>query len=152
MELLQPEKREEVKLTLSDVALEQLVGLSEVFTTFNCTVEPRLGLNISSRGKIRTQHIEVARGNTTLKPTGGSCRLNDEEKESRDAEAFIRHSENLKKVEIKVDLLGDQVDALLGLLEKIYHILHQYPPIMQQHFEVSDILMMIKRQLQGSCL
>lgn len=36
-----------------------------------------------------------------------------------------------------MDLLGDQVDALIGLLEKIYAALHQHSPVLQQHFEVS---------------
>ncbi|XP_024041848.1 protein disulfide-isomerase C17H9.14c [Citrus clementina] len=48
---------------------------------------------------------------------------------------FIRRSKNLQKAETEVDLLGDQVDALIGLLEKIYTTLHQHSPILQQHFE-----------------
>ncbi|CAL1387083.1 unnamed protein product [Linum trigynum] len=138
VELLQPEKSEEVKLTLSAAAIEQLISVSEVFTTFNCAVEARLGLNIS-RLQEATQRL------SPLVEVVASMRS----KESRYAEAFIRQSENLRRAEIEVDLLGDQVDALLGLLEKIYHILHQYPPILQQNSEVSDILMMIKRQLHN---
>ncbi|KAK9189998.1 hypothetical protein WN943_018598 [Citrus x changshan-huyou] len=49
--------------------------------------------------------------------------------------AFIRRSKNLQKAETEVDLLGDQVDALIGLLEKIYTTLHQHSPVLQQHFE-----------------
>lgn len=40
--------------------------------------------------------------------------------------------------EIQVDLLGDQVEALLTLLEKIYVALHQHAPALKQHFEVKN--------------
>ncbi|GAB4836479.1 hypothetical protein Ancab_001390 [Ancistrocladus abbreviatus] len=46
--------------------------------------------------------------------------------------AFIRRCENLQKAEIEVDVLGDQVDALLGLLEKIYKVLTHHLPVLQQ--------------------
>ncbi|ESR49554.1 hypothetical protein CICLE_v10034000mg [Citrus x clementina] len=66
---------------------------------------------------------------------------------------FIRRSKNLQKAETEVDLLGDQVDALIGLLEKIYTTLHQHSPILQQHFEVSndvsEILKLIHKELIG---
>ncbi|KAG8651194.1 hypothetical protein MANES_07G100522v8 [Manihot esculenta] len=66
--------------------------------------------------------------------------------------AFIRRCENLRKAETEVDLLGDQVEVLLGLLEKIYNILHHYSPVLQQYFEVLDILNMIRKQLIGEVL
>ncbi|KDO40927.1 hypothetical protein CISIN_1g048046mg [Citrus sinensis] len=62
---------------------------------------------------------------------------------------FIRRSKNLQKAETEVDLLGDQVDALIGLLEKIYTTLHQHSPVLQQHFEVSEILKLIHKELIG---
>lgn len=37
-------------------------------------------------------------------------------------------------------MLGDQVDVLLGLLEKIYTTLHHYSPALQQYFEVTILL------------
>ncbi|GAY46496.1 hypothetical protein CUMW_097520 [Citrus unshiu] len=77
--------------------------------------------------------------------------------------AFIRRSKNLQMAEtedkqtefnlehfkqiflrfvtrlgFQVDLLGDQVDALIGLLDKIYTTLHQHSPVLQQHFEMSN--------------
>ncbi|CAK7325472.1 unnamed protein product [Dovyalis caffra] len=63
---------------------------------------------------------------------------------------FIRRCENLRTAETEVDLLGDQVDVLLGLLEKIYRTLHHYSPALQQYFEVSDILKMIEEELNGA--
>ncbi|TKY46167.1 WPP domain-associated protein [Spatholobus suberectus] len=61
--------------------------------------------------------------------------------------AFIKRCQNLQKAEAEVDLLGDQVDALLTLLEKIYATLHQHAPALQQYFEVYDILELIKGEL-----
>ncbi|KAB1202993.1 Pollen-specific protein SF21 [Morella rubra] len=49
--------------------------------------------------------------------------------------AFVRRCHNLQKAELEVDLLGDQVDVLLGLLERIYTTLHHYSPALQQYFE-----------------
>ncbi|XP_059627173.1 WPP domain-associated protein [Cornus florida] len=61
--------------------------------------------------------------------------------------AFVRRCHNLKLAETEVDLLGDQVDALLGLLEKIHLILEQYSPILSGYFKVADILKLIKKEL-----
>lgn len=38
-----------------------------------------------------------------------------------------------------MDLLGDQVDVLVGLLEKIYTILSHHSPVLHQYFEVSKV-------------
>lgn len=38
-----------------------------------------------------------------------------------------------------MDLLGDQVDVIVGLLEKIYPILCHHSPVLQQYFEVSNV-------------
>ncbi|OIW01454.1 hypothetical protein TanjilG_30928 [Lupinus angustifolius] len=61
--------------------------------------------------------------------------------------AFTRRCQNLQIAEAEVDLLGDQVDALLTLLEKIYVTLHQFAPHLKQCFEVSNILELIRKQL-----
>nr|KYP64502.1 WPP domain-associated protein [Cajanus cajan] len=61
--------------------------------------------------------------------------------------AFFKRCQNLQKAEAEVDLLGDQVDALLTLLEKIYATLHQHAPALQQYFEVYNILELIKKEL-----
>ncbi|KAK7315508.1 hypothetical protein VNO77_34058 [Canavalia gladiata] len=62
--------------------------------------------------------------------------------------AFIKRCQNLQKAEVEVDLLGDQVDALLTLLEKIYVTLRLHAPALLQYFEVYDILGLIKRELK----
>ncbi|KAG8390644.1 hypothetical protein BUALT_Bualt01G0105100 [Buddleja alternifolia] len=50
--------------------------------------------------------------------------------------AFISRSRNLKLAEIEVDLLGDQVEALLCLLERIYVELNRNASVLSRYFEV----------------
>ncbi|KAH7568454.1 hypothetical protein JRO89_XS06G0001600 [Xanthoceras sorbifolium] len=50
-----------------------------------------------------------------------------------------RRCSDLQKAEDEVDLLGDEVDALLSLLEKIYIALDHYSPILQ-HYPGSEAI------------
>ncbi|XP_042491920.1 uncharacterized protein LOC122071600 [Macadamia integrifolia] len=63
--------------------------------------------------------------------------------------AFMRRCFDLQKAEAEVDLLGDKVDALLGLLEKIYMTLNHYSPVLQHCLGVMDILDLIRKELGG---
>ncbi|XP_008796779.3 WPP domain-associated protein-like [Phoenix dactylifera] len=56
---------------------------------------------------------------------------------------------NLQKAEAEVDLLGDEVDALLGLLGKIYVALDHYSPVLQHYPGVMEILKLVQRELKG---
>ncbi|KAM0937276.1 putative WPP domain-associated protein [Dioscorea sansibarensis] len=56
---------------------------------------------------------------------------------------------NLQKAEAEVDLLGDEVDALLSLLGKIYIALDHYSPVLQHYPGVMEILKLVQRELQG---
>ncbi|KAH1206682.1 WPP domain-associated protein [Glycine max] len=73
-------------------------------------------------------------------------------KQSLYQKAFFKRCQNLQKAEAEVDLLGDQVDSLLTLLEKIYVTLHQHAPALQQYFEVYEILELIKRELTSGAV
>ncbi|MQL96154.1 hypothetical protein Taro_028827 [Colocasia esculenta] len=57
---------------------------------------------------------------------------------------------DLEKAETEVDLLGDEVDALLNILEKIYIALDHYSPILQHYPGVMEILKLVRRELKGS--
>lgn len=56
---------------------------------------------------------------------------------------------DLEKAESEVDLLGDEVEALVGLLGKIYLALDHYSSILQHYPGVMEILKMIQRELNG---
>ncbi|XP_058071607.1 WPP domain-associated protein-like [Magnolia sinica] len=63
--------------------------------------------------------------------------------------ALERRCSDLQKAEAEVDLLGDEVDALLSLLEKIYIALDHYSPIFQNYTGVMEIMELVRRELKG---
>lgn len=62
-----------------------------------------------------------------------------------------RRCSDLQKAEAEVDLLGDEVETLLGLLEKIYIALDHYAPILQHYPGVMEILKLVDRKLSTEC-
>uniref|UniRef100_A0A5B7BJP8 Putative WPP domain-associated protein n=1 Tax=Davidia involucrata TaxID=16924 RepID=A0A5B7BJP8_DAVIN len=63
-----------------------------------------------------------------------------------------RRCSDLQMAEAEVDLLGDQVDALLSLLEKIYIALDHYSPILQHYPGIIEILKLVRRELSGESI
>ncbi|CAJ1962958.1 unnamed protein product [Sphenostylis stenocarpa] len=64
-------------------------------------------------------------------------------------ERLEARSSDLAKAEAEVDLLGDEVDTLLRLLEKIYIALDHYSPILQHYPGIIEILELVRRELTG---
>lgn len=62
---------------------------------------------------------------------------------------FETKSSDLAKAEAEVDLLGDEVDTLLRLLERIYVALDHYSPILQHYPGIIEILELVRRELTG---
>ncbi|KAM7524832.1 hypothetical protein LguiA_014734 [Lonicera macranthoides] len=60
-----------------------------------------------------------------------------------------RRCSDLQMAEAEVDLLGDEVEALLSLLEKIYIALDHYSPILQHYPGIIEILKLVRRELSG---
>ncbi|KAL8171731.1 hypothetical protein V2J09_023535, partial [Rumex salicifolius] len=58
-----------------------------------------------------------------------------------------RRCSDLQKAEAEVDLLGDEVETLLGLLEKIYIALDHYELVLQHYPGVMEILRLVERKL-----
>ncbi|XP_019100437.1 PREDICTED: WPP domain-associated protein-like isoform X3 [Camelina sativa] len=56
---------------------------------------------------------------------------------------------DLQKAEAEVDLLGDEVETLLDLLEKIYIALDHYSPILKHYPGIIEILKLVRRELSG---
>ncbi|KAJ6417572.1 hypothetical protein OIU84_003324 [Salix udensis] len=59
---------------------------------------------------------------------------------------------DLQKAEAEVDLLGDEVENLLSLLEKIYIALDHYSPILKHYPGITEILKLVKRELNGESM
>ncbi|XP_068654866.1 WPP domain-associated protein-like [Aristolochia californica] len=64
-------------------------------------------------------------------------------------QSFERRCVDLQKAEEEVDLLGDEVDGLLSLLEKIYVGLDHYSPVLQHYPGIMEILKLVRRELNG---
>ncbi|KAL0290319.1 UNVERIFIED_CONTAM: WPP domain-associated protein [Sesamum calycinum] len=60
-----------------------------------------------------------------------------------------RKCADLQMAEAEVDLLGDEVDALLRLLEKIYIALDHYSPVLKHYPGIIEILELVRRELSG---
>ncbi|CAN6454385.1 unnamed protein product [Victoria cruziana] len=56
---------------------------------------------------------------------------------------------DLQKAEAEVDLLGDEVDSLLNLLEKIYFALDHYSSVLKYYPGIMEILKLVKQELSG---
>ncbi|OVA18083.1 hypothetical protein BVC80_1835g496 [Macleaya cordata] len=132
--------------------------LSSVFTTiskfsketadFESMVQEKIGQNISRLEEVKYQLEPDVELVTSLR-----------KRESLYRKAFMRRCYDLQKAETEVvDLLGDEVDALLILLEKIYRTLEHYSPVLQQNFDlqlfvdmaqIMEILKLIRKELSG---
>ncbi|XP_061368067.1 WPP domain-associated protein [Gastrolobium bilobum] len=132
----QMSSNEEGQLKLSSSIFFFLLNLSPTFTEFEGMVGHKFEMMTMRLEKMKCCLDPVIELVDSLRS-----------KELIYQKAFIRRCQNLEKAEAEVDLLGDQVDALLTLLEKIYVTLHQRAPALQQYFEVSNILELIKSEL-----
>ncbi|XP_047320587.1 WPP domain-associated protein-like [Impatiens glandulifera] len=63
--------------------------------------------------------------------------------------AFFIRCQNLRIAEAEVDMLGDQVDMLVGLIGKIYSTLDQHSSVLSRYVPVWDALKMIKKEIDS---
>ncbi|ONH99072.1 hypothetical protein PRUPE_6G009100 [Prunus persica] len=64
-------------------------------------------------------------------------------------QGFERKCSDLLKAEAEVDLLGQEVDTLSSLVEKIYMALDHYSPILQHYAGIPEILKLVRGKLRG---
>ncbi|KAK1281438.1 hypothetical protein QJS04_geneDACA014238 [Acorus gramineus] len=62
---------------------------------------------------------------------------------------FDRKCSDHEKAEYEVDVLGDEVDALLSVLEKVYIALDHYAHVLQHYPGIMEILKLVRRELRG---
>ncbi|KAG7031963.1 WPP domain-associated protein, partial [Cucurbita argyrosperma subsp. argyrosperma] len=125
-----------IKLSKSDSKCLKLLEFPHIFYDFELMANKKLG-------QLTLRLEEMKHTLYPLPQVMASLR----ESESLYKKAFIRRCQNLRKAENEVDLLGDQVDILLRLIEKVYLILNQQSPVLQQYSDVSEILRLIKEQV-----
>ncbi|KAG8065375.1 hypothetical protein GUJ93_ZPchr0004g39809 [Zizania palustris] len=61
--------------------------------------------------------------------------------------AFTRRCHDLQTAEAEVDLLGDEVELLLGLLRKTYKALDHYSPILEHYLGIREMLKVLGKEL-----
>ncbi|KAK8477137.1 hypothetical protein V6N11_047076 [Hibiscus sabdariffa] len=120
-----------------DLSLETFIrDLSQTLQSFEFELFTRLGRHALRLDEMKGQLEKVAKITVSLT-----------QKESLYRKAFIRRCENLQMAEAEVDLLGDQVEHLSELLQKIYVTLRHHSPILHHYFEVSEILKLIEKEI-----
>ncbi|XP_022764305.1 uncharacterized protein LOC111309538 [Durio zibethinus] len=129
---------EEAKMNIYESLLIPIQELSRTLKSFKYGSCTRLGRHILRLDEIKLQLDLLVELTASLS-----------QKESLYRKAFIRRCENLQMAETEVDLLGDQVDQLQGVLKKIYMALHRHSPVLQQYFEVSEMLKLIEKEIGG---
>ncbi|CAH9076416.1 unnamed protein product [Cuscuta epithymum] len=136
--LLLLESREEELRKKMEVIKGIVCELSTMFAGFEFKVTERI-----SENKFRLEHSQgklksLVKKANLLRKRDLICQ-----------QSLEKRSSDLQMAEAEVDLLGDEVDVLLGLLEKIYIALDHYSPILQHYPGVIQILKLIRRELGG---
>lgn len=61
--------------------------------------------------------------------------------------AFTGRCCDLQTAEAEVDLLGDEVELLLGLVSKTYKALNHYSPVLQHYLGIREMQIMLGKEL-----
>ncbi|XP_050221791.1 WPP domain-associated protein [Mercurialis annua] len=136
LQLVEAREREHRKQTNSTFILVQ--GLSKALSDFEYRANEDMEINSLRLKKVSSQLWSLIRKANNLRRTGLLYK-----------EKLERKSSDLQKAEAEVDLLGNEVDTLLSLLEKIYIALDHYSPILQHYPGIMEILKLVRRELSG---
>ncbi|KAF4376908.1 hypothetical protein F8388_022624 [Cannabis sativa] len=113
-------------------------GLSKAATDFECQVTKGLSKHNSRLKSVNSQSRLLIQKANILRRTGVLYK-----------QRLDRRCSDLQKAEAEVDALGDEVENLLGLLEKIYIALDHYSPILQHYPGIIEILKLVRSELSG---
>ncbi|VFQ78837.1 unnamed protein product [Cuscuta campestris] len=119
-------------------AFSSLRRFQQVLTDFEDTVLACLASKCARIAELERQLQELAHPIASLK-----------KKKGRYKKAFLARCRSLHLAESEVDMLGDQVDSLLQFLEKICRKLSKNSSFLSCHFEVSDMVRLIKKELRN---
>ncbi|KAG4381354.1 hypothetical protein AAZX31_15G125000 [Glycine max] len=136
LKLIEEKERESRKQMESTINL--IYKLLAMVTDFEARVNKDISRNRLSLENMRSEFHWIKNKANVLKTMGLVHKQRLETKSS-----------DLLKAEAEVDLLGDEVDTLLSLLEKIYIALDHYSPILQHYPGIIEILELVRRELTG---
>ncbi|KAL2549493.1 WPP domain-associated protein [Forsythia ovata] len=134
--ILQKGDNEFVEMIPSDTFFSTIIQLHQVFLDFEITVNKNIDMKCQRLEALRPQ-VDML-----IEPVAKIRK-----RKLLYKKAFISRCHNLQLAESEVDLLGDQVDNLRLLLDKIYFELNQNATDLSRYFGVFDILKLIKREL-----
>ncbi|XVF83226.1 hypothetical protein PTKIN_Ptkin16aG0117200 [Pterospermum kingtungense] len=119
---------DKVCISIHESVLDPMQELSQTLKSLECESCTRLGRHMLRLDEMKLQLDLVSKLTASII-----------QNESLYRKAFVRRCENLEMAETEVDLLGDQVDILQGLLKKIYVTLRRHSPVLRQYFEHDDL-------------
>ncbi|RDX95200.1 WPP domain-associated protein, partial [Mucuna pruriens] len=136
LKLIEAKERESRKQMESTINL--IHKLLAMVTDFEARVNKDISRNCLRLENMRSEFHWINNKANVLKTTGLVYK-----------QRLATRSSDLAKAEAEVDLLGDEVDTLLSLLEKIYIALDHYSPILQHYPGIIEILELVRRELSG---
>ncbi|KAL4291461.1 hypothetical protein GQ457_14G011510 [Hibiscus cannabinus] len=113
-------------------------GLFKEFAAFECQVAEYM-----KRSNLRLENLSSQAG-SLIQMVNMLKRKRLQYKQS-----LQRKCSDLETAKAEVDLLGDEVEGLLGLLEKIYIALDHYSPVLKHYPGIMDVLKLVRRALSG---
>uniref|UniRef100_A0A0E0KSX0 Uncharacterized protein n=1 Tax=Oryza punctata TaxID=4537 RepID=A0A0E0KSX0_ORYPU len=117
-------------------ALVSFTGFQEMFMNFEAVTCEKLETAI-----LRLNYLKKQQGN--LIEQMRSLKMSEQSYQR----AFTRRCHDLQTAEAEVDLLGDEVELLLGLLRKTYKALDRYSPVLEHYLGVWEMLKLLGKEL-----
>uniref|UniRef100_A0A0E0DG78 Uncharacterized protein n=1 Tax=Oryza meridionalis TaxID=40149 RepID=A0A0E0DG78_9ORYZ len=117
-------------------ALVSFTGFQEVFMNFEAVTCEKLETAMLRLNYLKKQQGNLIEQMRSLKMSEQSYQI-----------AFIRRCHDLQTAEAEVDLLGDEVELLLGLLRKTYKALDRYSPVLEHYLGVREMLKLLGKEL-----
>ncbi|CAK9141174.1 unnamed protein product [Ilex paraguariensis] len=116
-------------------------GLSKMIADFECRVAEDIRKNNIRLQCLKSQLSSLIQQACLLRNRGLMYK-----------QRLERRCSDLQKAEAEVDLLGDEVDTLSSLLEKIYIALDHYSPILHHYPGIVETLKLVRRELSGESI
>ncbi|KAJ7015392.1 hypothetical protein NC653_004634 [Populus alba x Populus x berolinensis] len=139
LSLVEAREREHREELASTIVLVN--GLSRAVTDFESRATKEIKRKSLRLENLNSQFGSLIQKGSILKRTGFLYKKNLESRCS-----------DLQKAEAEVDLLGDKVENLQSLLEKIYIALDHYSLILKHYPGITEILKLIRRELNGESM
>uniref|UniRef100_A0A0D9W796 WPP domain-associated protein n=2 Tax=Leersia perrieri TaxID=77586 RepID=A0A0D9W796_9ORYZ len=117
-------------------ALVPFIGFQKLFMNYEAVICEKLGAAMLRLNDFKRQQGNLAEQMSSLKMS-----------EQTYQRAFTRRCHDLQTAEAEVDLLGDEVELLIGLLRKTYQALDRYSPVLEHYLGIREMLKLLGKEL-----